>query len=229
LSQVSLSEIRLLMKSANFREVLRAMDGIARLDDPALRRELFEELLHNRFAQIRQMTLERMAAFLGDQAVSPIQEALRSDPAPEIRSKAAELLGTLPDQGSTELLLGVFPESEGELQVAAAASLYKLGHPGEATQVLRRLEGELRSPDGAVRRDAVESLQKLGAPITLPLLMRAIHDTNGDVRSGAASALGELDLPEVLPILEQLLQDPYPDVRDSAKDAIEGYRDRHSK
>jgi HEAT repeat protein len=125
--------------------------------------------------------------------------------------------------------LGTFRESEGDLKAIAAGALYRLGHPGEAAELLPEISADLDKPDGTLRKEAVEQLSRLKAPIALPLLARAARDSNGDVRSEAASALGELDTAEVLPLLEALLRDPLADVRDSAKEAIDDYRARNPK
>ena len=227
LNEVPLDEIRRLMKSTDFRDLCRALRGIERLLDLPLRRGLLVELLHCPLDQIRQMAMVRLALMGDADAVPPLQEVLQNDPQSYLRALAAEHLGTLPDRGTVALLLSAYRDGADDLKLTAAASLYRFGHPGEVSELLPRISSDLDSPDGSVRKDAVERLAKLKAPVTIPLLTRGVRDTNGDVRSEAASALGDLDDPGVPSLLEPLLKDPLSDVRETAQDALDSYRQRH--
>jgi hypothetical protein len=226
-NDIPLEEILRLMKCEGFRELYRALSGVENLKDRALQHRLYLELLHCPEHRIRQMALGHLASSGGADVVAALQETLRTDPEPYIRALAAQHLGTLPDQGTVVLLLSAYRDGDEDLKLAAAGSLYRFGHPGEVSELLPGLAAELDSPDGSVRKDAVERLSRLKVPDTIPLLTRALRDTNGDVRSGAADALGELDDPGIPSLLAPLLQDPLSDVRESAKDAVESYRKRH--
>jgi len=223
------SEIRVRMRSSNVDESYEAVKLIINLNGPALKRELLLECLRSSHWQVRRSALVELISVMGDDAVPVVQGILQSDPEHIVRKRAAELLGRLPDKGSTELLLNAYRTGEDGLKVAAAASLYRFGSPGPAAELLPRLAATLDSPDGDLRKDAVERIGKLQAPIAIPALTRALRDSSGDVRAEAVTALGEIDAPEVPALLEPLLKDPYIDVRDNAKDAIEAYRKRHPK
>jgi hypothetical protein len=222
-------EIRVRMKSSDVHEAYHAVERIIKLKDPALKRELLLECIRSSHPQVREIALGGLVEVMGDEAVPIVQGILVSDPERFVRRRAAELLGGLPDKGSTELLLDAYRTSEGGLKIAAASSLYRFGNPAPAAELLPLLAADLDSADGTVRKDAVERIGKLQAPMAIPVLTRALRDSSGDVRAEAATALGEIDAPEVPALLESLLKDPYIDARDNAKDAIEAYRQRHPK
>jgi len=74
---------------------------------------------------------------------------------------------------------------------------------------VRYVESALNDPDAEVRAMAMWSLDLLGSPTTIPVLLRALHDTAFDVRSNAGWALVHLAkrmfpglvLPDVIEIL----------------------------
>jgi HEAT repeat protein len=222
-------EIRVRLKSSNLDQATEAVGLIVHLKDPAQKRELLFECLRSAQPWIRRKALVGLVSVMGRDAVPVVQSLLSSDPEPFVRSQAATLLGELPDKGSTELLLDAYRTGEENLQLAAAASLYRFGSPGPAAELLPGLAVNLDSPDGDVRKDAVVRIGRLQAPIAIPELTRALRDTSGIVRSEAASALGRIDAPEIPDLLAPLLKDPFVDVRESAQDAIEAYRKRHPK
>jgi HEAT repeat protein len=226
---LSVEEIRRLMKSGQFREVYRALASVGHFKDRSLQRELLLEFLKSENHDIRRSAMHQLVALVGDEAVPFVQDLLRSDPDNFIRVQAAEILGRQQDRGSLALLLTSYRDGDSDMQIAAAASLYKLGHPGEATETLARLAANLDSPDGTTRKDAVEEIGRLKAPLAIPVLARALRDPNGDVRAEAVSALSEIDAPEIVALLEPLLNDPFEDVREYAKDAIDTYREKHPK
>jgi HEAT repeat protein len=217
------------MKSAEFREVYKAMAAIEHFKDRALKRELLLEFLKCENHDIRRSAMHQLVALVGDDALPVIQDLLRSDPDDFIRVQAAEILGRLPDRGSLGLLLSSYRDGDSDLKIAAAASLSRLGHPGEALETLARLTATLDSPDGTTRKDAVEQIGRLRSPLAISVLARALRDSNGDVRVEAVSALGEIDTPEIIALVEPLLKDPFADVREYAQDVIDTYNQRHPK
>jgi HEAT repeat protein len=86
---------------------------------------------------------------------------------------------------------------------------------------VRHVEGALNDLDGEVRAMAMWSLDLLGSPATIPVLLRALRDPAFDVRSNAGWALVHLAqriLPAlVLPdVIEVLREEENPDARQMA-------------
>jgi HEAT repeat protein len=226
---LSVEEIRRLMKSGQFREVYQALSALGHVKDRALKRELILEFIKCDNPQIRRNAMHELVALTGNDAVPFVQDILRSDPENSIRREAAEVLGRLSDQGSVALLLTSYREGDSDLKIAAAASLYRFGHPGEAAETLTRLSAGLDHPDGSMRKEAVEQIGRLNTPLAIPILTRALRDPNGDVRIEAVGALGAIDAPGIVDLLEPLLKDPFADVREYTQDAIDTYRAKHPK
>lgn len=86
---------------------------------------------------------------------------------------------------------------------------------------IRYVEAALNDLDGEVRAMAMWSLDLLGSPATIPVLLRAMRDPAFDVRSNAGWALVHLAkrmfpglvLPDVIEILRE---DDNPDARQMA-------------
>ena len=110
------------------------------------------------------------------------------------------------------------------VQVASAASLSKLGDSGAAQALLPQIGGMLESPDGALREDAVPSLDDLRSPSTIPLLTQALRDSNSNVRKDAIDALAHLAVPQSIPLIEPSTTDPNPSVARAATKALEKLR-----
>jgi len=201
----------------------RAYQVIQRMVKSPLRTDLLQELFRNKEPQVRRAALSLLQQDLGPEAAAPmLQHCLRSDADAVVRMEAARLLGQQDVPGSIEALLQAFQKDEPEVQIHCAAALSSLGQPGPASQLIPRFAGMLDNPDGAVRRDAVESMNRLTSPQVLPLLTRALRDTNGDVRLEALS--GMWDFMETMPIaslVEPLLNDPVAAVRAAAKEFLD--------
>lgn len=219
---LSLAEIRTLIRSAERGDVWKAHQAVSRMVKGPLKTELIRELLTCKEAGIRQNALHLLRDSIGAESAAPIlQEFLRTDPSVRVRESAAELIGRSEAPGNVEALLQAFGKDELTVQIVCAGMLSDLGNAAPAAQLLPRLAPSLESPDGAVRREAVERLSRLRCPQVLPLLARALRDSNGDVREEAINGLWDHEDAGIASWLEPLLQDPVPSVRASAKDLVD--------
>jgi HEAT repeat protein len=221
--------IRARMKSSNVEDAYQAMDLIRQVKDSGLKRDLLLEGLHSSHWELRRNAMAGLVEEMGADAVPIVQGILASDAEISVRSYAAELLGGFPDKGSAELLMTSYRTGDDSLKVSSAAALYRLGNPAPAAELLPGMAADLDSPDGYVRKAAVDRIAKLQVPMAIPILARALRDSSGIVRAKAVIALGGLDAPEVPDLLEPLLQDSFIDARDNAKYTIDAYRLRHPK
>ena len=115
---------------------------------------------------------------------------LARDTSPQVRARAAALLGALGGAAAVALLLDQLHDSEPDVRAAAATALGTLAHwPAGAA-----LAALLRDRAWAVRRAAGLALRALGAPGAL-YLRRALGDAD---RFAADMARQVLDLPEVV-------------------------------
>ena len=216
----TLEELRRLIQDPN--EIWRAYQVIQRMVKSPIKTELLRELVGSKEASVRRAALHLLDDAMGAEAAAPlVQECLRSDPSSDVREAAAQLLGDHNAPGNLEALLQAFQKDDLNVRLACAAALSELDYRGPASQMVPLYAARLDSPDGAVRREAVEALGRLRCPERLPATLRALRDTNGDVRLEAVNALWDVEDPQVLPLVQPLLEDPVLAVRNAAKEWVE--------
>jgi len=144
-----------------------------------------------------------LLARLAGRARDSVLLAAMHDARSEIRTAAAQGLGTAGSRGAVAPLVGALA-ADGEKAVRQAAA-HALGLLGRRRAV-PALIATLRSPteDPRVRGMAAESLGTLGDPRGLRPLVAALDDSSREVRYWAAFALGELGDPRALPGLRRL-------------------------
>jgi HEAT repeat protein len=85
---------------------------------------------------------------------------------------------------------------------------------------LETLATDLRGPEAARRREAVDKLDAYGADEARPYLLKALEDPDLEVRVRAALSIGRHHLTEATPRLVALVEDPEPRLRAAAVEAI---------
>jgi HEAT repeat protein len=209
-------------KIRNDQDVWTAYQVVLRMVKSPIKTQLARELLESKEPQVRRSAMYLLLESLGPDGVAPLlQQCLRTDPAPEVREAAAKQLGNHDAPGNLEALMQAFQKDELLVQVACASALVEHDQPGPAAQLVPRFAALLDSPDGALRRQAVESLRQLRCPQAMPYLTRALRDTNGDVRLEAVNSLWSTNDPAILGLVEPLLNDPVQDVRDTARSLLD--------
>jgi len=124
----------------------------------------------------------------------PALVRLLSDPADEVRGKAATALGRLGDRRAVGYLLEhLLTDPTPFVRVRIAASLGQFGGP----EVTDRLVHALGDQAWWVRMRSVEALEQIGAGAEGPLLV-ALDDPDSEIRTRAGVALERLGLPDTL-------------------------------
>lgn len=130
------------------------------------------------------------AALLGELGDTRHAESLvwhlRSDPAPQVRRRAAEALAQLGGDVALGGLAAGLADPEAPVRLAAVTGLGAL-EPGQAKAELSRILVE--DPEWQIRVQAAHALGGLEDPEVLPVLQSALEDPNEFVRSAAAQAL----------------------------------------
>jgi hypothetical protein len=88
--------------------------------------------------------------------------------------------------------------------------------------------GRLQSHHSSSRRDAAQTLGRLGDPRAIPPLVHALkYDSSKDVKIAAATALGEIGGPDSKVVLERcIIYEKKQEVRDAAAAALRNLRER---
>jgi HEAT repeat protein len=166
-------------------------------------------------------------------------EALESANNPEVRRRAAEMLGTFEDHEDREDVIDALVEAataeEGDVVAAAVDSLDELGREAVEALVARRAEVD---PEGAdwvratafanalsadvpeLRMAAANALGDVGHAETVPQLVERFDDPDARVRARAARACGRIDDARAVEGLAGLLGDPKGTVRREAAEAL---------
>ena len=108
---------------------------------------------------------------------------------------------------------------------AASACLVLLALPswayaGDLFSSVDAVAAELKAPDAARRRDAVDKLDAFSAEEARPLLALALADADADVRAHAAASVGRHHLVDAVPRLITALGDPDAKLRAAAAEAL---------
>jgi HEAT repeat protein len=152
------------------------------------------------------------------------------DPAKQLREMTpAERVAAIRDTGGNadvDFLLAALKDEDADVRIVAAQHLHRDGWRG--AERAAALVAALRDPHTGVRREAAESLCRIG-PDASSALCEALKDPDPRVRAGAALALGDVGFgmgdrrPRakgeeqiIEPILKELLNDDDPEVRKNA-------------
>src|SRR5262245_41325689 len=145
------------------------------------------------------------------------------DMSPAMRVAAIRDTRATPD---VDLLLQALTDEDTDVRLVAVMHLRGLESRG--AEIARALIEALKDSHAGVRREAAESLSKIG-PESGPALTEAPKDPNPRVRAGAALALGDIgsvmgmgrvrpdgEARRIEPLLQKLLEDDDPEVRQNA-------------
>ena len=100
------------------------------------------------------------------------------------------------------------------------AALPSRAFGGDLFSSIDAVASELKAPDAARRRDAVDKLDAWSADEARPLLFLALGDADADVRAHAASSVGRHRLVDAVPRLIGALGDPDAHLRAAAAEAL---------
>ncbi len=220
----------------------------ATLDAEAIIAQYHELLKGSRDAAARRVAVEALAAFRSERSLETLGDALASDPAEDVRLRAAEAVAQKADRevARRALLRAVNDPSESVARVVVRA----LGRSRDlrcAEAVFQRLGGSSL----AVEREAIDALaelyrdapasfvdrmmgarrvevtaaclgvlEQMAAPSLLPLLKHLLRASAAEVRAGAVRALAALPSREANVAVDEARRDPHEAVRIASMDAI---------
>jgi HEAT repeat protein len=129
--------------------------------------------------------------------VTALVAALK-DTDPQVRAKAAEILGQIGDPRAVKPLIRRFNDSELAVRQAAAKALDSLGEPAVKPLVATLAKGE-----GAIQRQAAHVLADRRDPRLVKPFIRALQNGDGIVQWEASRALRQIGTPEALAALKK--------------------------
>jgi len=183
---------------------------------PALVRAL---RLHRPYEGEHQVAGQWLAQ-LGEAAVEPLLEMLRSESGETTKAAIIDALAFVPDQRALGPLIEMLAARAPALRLVAARTLGRLRSPEAAVP----LKQALNDNDMNVRLEAAEALSYLGASgetvRTVPFLLEVLRSKPANMRQRAASILGRVADPRSAPELARALNDEDQEVRKVAEDAL---------
>jgi len=178
---------------------------------------------------------------IGDSCATKLLVAALNDTNWKVREKAAEALGRIGDSDAVEPLVAVLKDDDSDVRQKAAEALDRLGWQAgnEAEKrlyfiakkdwdeclklngvTIKALTRVLSDKNPQVRKEATETLVKIGDLGTVQALILALENNNSDIRKEAAETLGNIGHSEAVKPLIVLLKDIDPDVRQAATEAL---------
>jgi HEAT repeat protein len=202
--------------------------------------QAFIVALTDRNPYTREIAAEALGR-IGDNCATKILVAALNDTSWAVRENTAEALGLIGDGYAIEPLIGVLEDEDSDVRLKAAEALDRLGwQPGDEAEkrlyfiakkdwdeclkldgvTVKALTRVLSDKNPQVRKEATETLVKIGDLDTLHALILALENNNSDIRKEAAETLGDIGHSEAVKPLIDLLDDMNPDVRQAAAEAL---------
>jgi HEAT repeat protein len=183
--------------------------------------ELFTSILSvtkkDPFAEVRLQAMDVVASIgREDEVISAFASSL-FDPAPQVRDKAAELLGKYRNPRALEALLHVLdtPDKEFREAVTTALSYLLRGDPDKNAELLKNM------PETKTRKIGMAWLMgKSRRKGSVKFLTGLLDDVDPEVRAAAVGAIAKFKKIQFINSLEKLIYDPNERVRAAAVNAI---------
>jgi len=154
----------------------------------------------------------------GDLATESLIRLLKG-PDPDVRRRAASLLGDIRDKRAVEALISALADIDDHVSGNAALSLGKIGDARAVNPLGRWLiEG-----GPALRRSSVTALGRLRTCRSLEAILAACRDEDSTLRLNAIQSMGRIRNARVVPALLAFLQDAESEPRLEAVRALRPY------
>jgi hypothetical protein len=212
-------KIRAMMKNPQDREELERM--VNSIQDRHVMLGLLKEGLFADNVNSCHTAINLLSGMKGRDVAGLLESFLKTHPDKDQAANAACALGEVGDPASMQVLMDTLQSRNPQVRLWCAESLLGMGYSAPADDLIAEMDRQFESPDGAIRKKAIDTVSQFNRSGVLPLLTRALRDSNGDVRTAALIGFGNLRNPEYIPLLQPLLDDPIPEVAQQAKDYIE--------
>lgn len=148
-------------------------------------------------------------AALGEVTIPALKQSLK-DPDPDFRVGIVQTLGAIPSDASFEALLMALTDQDEDVRISTVEGLGELANPRALPSLLTLYEND---ENDQVRYEILTTLGLIGAPSTVPFLVKETSSDDRYVRMWAADALCRMGASEATDVSVRLLGDPEKYVR----------------
>jgi HEAT repeat protein len=213
---ISPESVKKLLDSADYGDRIRGLNQLRALPDEVAF-VLIQPLVNDSNARVRYAAISQFDR-LGQQnetvAWELLRDRLRNDPEIDVKSAAADAIGTLKlPEAFEELQQTYFQTQEWLLQMSIIATLGELGDP----RGLELLKASLSNENEMVLTAAIGAIGELGDPQAVEWIAPFAAHPDWQIRYRLAQALGHLKGTQAQAILQQLAQDPLEQVSQEAR------------
>jgi HEAT repeat protein len=213
---ISPESVKKLLDSADYGDRIRGLNQLRDLPDE-IAFVLIQPLVNDSNARVRYAAISQFDR-LGQQNETVtwelLRDRLRNDPEIDVKSAAADAIGTLKlPEAFEELQQTYFQTQEWLLQLSIIATLGELGDP----RGLDLLKAALSNENEMVLTAAIGAIGELGDPQTVEWITPFATHPDWQIRYRLAQALGHLNGTQAQAILQQLAQDPLEQVSQEAR------------
>ena len=201
----------------------RAVDALSAAaagdDDPGVRGTAVDALDRIGPGAVERFLLETADVEAGDGAEWARAEAFAralSDPMPEVRMAAADLLGRMDARGAVPTLVERLGDEDPRVRASAARACGRLGDP----RAVAELADRAGDPSSRVRRSAAAALGRIGTDEVRDGLRTYLDDPAPDVRQAALDGIGEAGDVGAIARVARALTDDHERVRRAAAFAL---------
>ena len=167
-----------------------AVKAIGELGDPELVEHLGVAAQDSEWRVRREVarTLRRIP-----EGAEPYLTGFLADPDQRVVASSLKSIRKGGYDGAGPEVARLLDDDDAHLVAAAGETLRVLGHDHDADQAVVRLAKDLQDPDPGKRRLALRRIARIGGPVALPYLRRALTDGDAEVRREAEAALEKLE------------------------------------
>ena len=215
-------KIRAMMKNPQDREELERL--LNSIPDRKVMLGLLKEGLFAENVTSCHTAISLLSGMKGRDVAELLESFLQTHPEKDQAANAACALGDVGDSTSMQVLMDTLRSRNSQVRLWCAESLLRMGYSAPADDLITEMDRQFESPDGAIRKKAIDTVSQFNRAGVVPLLTRALKDSNGDVRLAALVGFGNLRNPEYIPLLQPLLNDPIPEIVEQTRAYIEYLR-----
>lgn len=214
--------IRDMLKDPNKWEKLRELVELN--PDRQFNLSLLKEALFGKDLQSCYGAIHLLVQMKGRDAAEVLESYLKTHGNEDQAPNVASALGEVRDPGSIPVLMDALQSKNPQVRLWSAEALHEMGYSRPAEELITNMARQYESPDGGLRKKAIDTLSQFDLASVVPVLTLALKDSNCDVRSAALTGFLNLKKPEYIPLLQPLLGDPIPEVAAQAEEFIEALK-----